>query len=292
MTHLEFDIGGFMAYSSTVYSSLMDSGHGSSISFNELSHHSDLLSVSSLDLPCPPPSCTALVPYSLSSPFHDPLKTPDRFFSFFEQKVHLQQDWKPDGVGGTELGFGASVYNSSIVLALFIESMALPRTRIRTAVEVEIKIGGEVNSRVREGSLVDKLGLELGCGPGLVSIVASMAGMRGVLATDGDMSSVQLAARNIRKNCEGLCIESQQLLWFVNLFGYSHDLCLCLSLPLVGGILSIFKMAWNLWEDFLRSLRLLRQKEQNRIIFSHLMYFLSSAVSHHSSHSSGGSLSI
>jgi hypothetical protein len=158
------------------------------------------------DSPCLlSPSCTALVPYSLSSPFHDSLKVQDRFFPFFQRTLHLEQDWKPDGTGGTSLGYGASVYNSSIVLASFIESMA-------TAEAEEAKVDRDGSRRTTE-VFVDKIAIEIGCGPALVSIVASMAGMKAVLATDGDTTSVQLAARNIAKNCEGLSIRSQQLLW-------------------------------------------------------------------------------
>ena len=68
--------------------------------------------------------CTDLVPYSLSSPFHDLLKVPERLFHIFSTDIVISQAWKPDGSGGTELGYGASVYHSSIVLAYFIESMA------------------------------------------------------------------------------------------------------------------------------------------------------------------------
>jgi hypothetical protein len=68
-------------------------------------------------------SCTDLVPYSMSNPFHDLLKVSQRLFHIFSSDILISQAWKPGGSGGTELGYGASVYNSSIVLAYFIESM-------------------------------------------------------------------------------------------------------------------------------------------------------------------------
>lgn len=65
--------------------------------------------------------CTDLVIFSLSSPYSDVLKVENRLFTIFNQNITLKQQWKPGGNGGTEIGFGASVYNSSIVLSYFIE---------------------------------------------------------------------------------------------------------------------------------------------------------------------------
>ena len=37
----------------------------------------------------------------------------------------MQQQWEKGGQGGTTIGFGASVYNCAIVLAYYIESIAI-----------------------------------------------------------------------------------------------------------------------------------------------------------------------
>jgi hypothetical protein len=78
---------------------------------------------------------TDLVPYSLSSPFHDLLKVSQRTFHIFSSDIVISQAWKPDGSGGTELGYGASVYHSSIVLAYFIESM---KSQFKDKIGVEL----------------------------------------------------------------------------------------------------------------------------------------------------------
>ncbi len=66
-----------------------------------------------------------LVVFSLASPFHDNLKSEERLFSFFGKVITLSQQWREGGRGGTALGFGASVYNCSIVLAKYLESHPL-----------------------------------------------------------------------------------------------------------------------------------------------------------------------
>lgn len=55
----------------------------------------------------------------------------------------------------------------------------------------------------------------IGCGPALVSIVASLIRMKFILVTDGDLDSIQLAQRNLEDNCRHLNnSKCQQLLWF------------------------------------------------------------------------------
>lgn len=46
--------------------------------------------------------------------------------------------------------------------------------------------------------------LELGCGPGLCSVVAGLTGASDVIATDGDVKSVELTALNISDNYTGV----------------------------------------------------------------------------------------
>ena len=74
----------------------------------------------------PPPSSSdalALVPFSLASPFADPLRLPSRRISIGCHTFCFRQAWAPDGRGGTgnaatgEYGFGASIYPAAICLA-------------------------------------------------------------------------------------------------------------------------------------------------------------------------------
>ena len=58
----------------------------------------------------------ALVPFKLSNNFHDPLRCEERLIDINGKYIRIKQSWKSDGKGGTEIGFGASVYNCSIVL--------------------------------------------------------------------------------------------------------------------------------------------------------------------------------
>ena len=66
-------------------------------------------------------SCTDLVIFTLSSPFSNNFLINERFFYLFNQNLFLYQNYKNDGLGGTKIGFGASIYNSSIILSYFIE---------------------------------------------------------------------------------------------------------------------------------------------------------------------------
>ena len=127
------------------------------------------------------------------------LTLPKRDFFFFHRKITIKQKWEPGGIyalnrlsyfmcitfrriigkGGTEIGFGASVYDSSIVMAEFLQEPVL--------VGVESHVAG-------------KSVVELGCGPGLNSIAATLARAAFVYCTDGDDASVELAHENFAEN--------------------------------------------------------------------------------------------
>lgn len=137
-----------------------------------------------------PSSSCALVPFSFRNPFHDALRDATRWFPLAGTRVRIDQGWKPDGRGGTSIGFGASVYDAAIMLSLYLEN--------------------------HKDDVFGKRVVELGCGPGLVGIAAAHCGAQCVVITDGDAASVALAQKNIELNglpsaaCE--CY-AQQYLW-------------------------------------------------------------------------------
>lgn len=93
---------------------------------------------------------TELVPFSMFNPYTEMLKLDKRLFRFHNDSISItmDQDWKPGGRGGTNIGFGASVYDCSIVLAYFLSLESISR---------EIK---------------GKTVIELGCGPAFASLAA------------------------------------------------------------------------------------------------------------------------
>lgn len=116
----------------------------------------------------------ALVPFSFRNPFHDALRDATRWFPIAAKRLRIDQGWKPDGRGGTSIGFGASVYDAAVLLALYLES--------------------------HKDDVLGKRVIELGCGPGLVGIAAAHCGAKSVVITDGDPASVALTQRNIELN--------------------------------------------------------------------------------------------
>ncbi|EQC39302.1 hypothetical protein SDRG_03507 [Saprolegnia diclina VS20] len=125
----------------------------------------------------------AIVPFSYASPFHATHLDPTRTFHFGDHAIVIQQQWKPDGRGGTNLGFGAHVYEAAILLSLTLPELVQ-------------------NKRV----------VELGCGTGLVSLAAAAFGASTVVATDGDPQSVALTQSNITNNSMGN-IDAKVHLW-------------------------------------------------------------------------------
>lgn len=124
---------------------------------------------------------TALVPYSIASPFAETVRLAERRVTLAfpgtaaPRELVFTQRYEDDGRGGTELGFGASVYGGAIALAWYISTRS-----------PELVAGRVV--------------VELGCGLGLVSLSAVAGGARRVVATDGDAGVVALAAEAARRN--------------------------------------------------------------------------------------------
>lgn len=138
-----------------------------------------------------PPSVStvcALVPFSFRSPFHDALRDATRWFPIAGKRIRVDQAWQSDGRGGTALGFGASVYDAAIALSLYL------------AAHRDLVIGNRV--------------IELGCGPGLVGVVAAHLEPKSVVITDGDPASVALTKRNIEVNeLPGDVCSAEEYLW-------------------------------------------------------------------------------
>jgi predicted nicotinamide N-methyase len=122
----------------------------------------------------------------------DGLSLDSRTFDFCRESIKIKQQWQADKRGGTDIGFGASVYNGAFVLSAYLES------------HPDLVKGKKL--------------IELGSGPGLCSIVAVKAGAKKVLCTDGDPISVALAQENIKANCSTKqvhrgVITSKKLYW-------------------------------------------------------------------------------
>ncbi|KAL3673378.1 hypothetical protein V7S43_001093 [Phytophthora oleae] len=133
-------------------------------------------------------SACALVPFSFRNPFHDALRDATRWFPIAGKRIRIDQAWQSDGKGGTALGFGASVYDAAIALSLYLAS----------------------HPDLVEGNRV----IELGCGPGLVGVVAAHLEPKSVVITDGDPASVALTQRNIQVNSlSGEVCTAEEYLW-------------------------------------------------------------------------------
>jgi predicted nicotinamide N-methyase len=102
-----------------------------------------------------------------------------------QQVVRIQQ--QTSGSGKT----GLAVWNSGLVLVRLLEALTE-----QGAIDWK-------NQRV----------LELGCGTGLVSIVASRLGSKSVLATDGNPDVVALTRSNVQLNQVQDTVQSEVLQW-------------------------------------------------------------------------------
>lgn len=78
------------------------------------------------------------------------LNADSRIFDLNGKLIRIKQEWKPDGRGGTGIGFGASIYDCSFVLLDYLQN----------------------NLHIIERKSV----LEIGCGTGFTSIAVAMLG--------------------------------------------------------------------------------------------------------------------
>eukprot|EP01038_Epipyxis_sp_PR26KG_P014532 gene14532-19511_t len=117
---------------------------------------------------------TDLVVYNASLPFVEKLTLPERLYSLVDDSdnngkeniIRIKQNYISDGKGGTKIGFGASLYDCSLVMIEYL--------------------------RMNSSVLKNKSVLEVGCG----------TGSKYVVATDGGEESVALSSTNILNNCE------------------------------------------------------------------------------------------
>jgi predicted nicotinamide N-methyase len=134
-------------------------------------------------------SSSELVIFSYSSPFTDKIREDKRFFTFFGQNVTMMQKWAPGGKGGSSIGFGCSVYDGSFLLAEYLERHAF-----------EFLLGKKI--------------VEIGSGPGLISVASSLGNADLVCCTDGDEIAVALAEENLKINCNKKTnFVTKRLLW-------------------------------------------------------------------------------
>ena len=59
----------------------------------------------------------AVAVWSANNPYFDEKRLERRLVTVGEHRIDVRQAWCDDGKGGTEIGYGAVVYNSAIVLA-------------------------------------------------------------------------------------------------------------------------------------------------------------------------------
>ncbi|CAN0003658.1 unnamed protein product [Ectocarpus sp. 12 AP-2014] len=124
----------------------------------------------------------ALVLHSYASPFTDQLQLNDRLFTIDGKLLKIQQAWKGDGKGGTDIGFGASVYPAAYVLAEYLE-----RHPYLVRGKRVIELGGCCAIPARAALFCSYLWMTL-------------QGAAEVCLTDGDEESLKLTQRNVTGN--------------------------------------------------------------------------------------------
>jgi hypothetical protein len=135
--------------------------------------------------PVPDEGALQVAVWSANNPYFDEKRLERRLLLVGEHRINIRQAWKPDGKGGTEIGYGAVVYPSAVVLADELREVALDGKRV----------------------------VELGAGHGFVSIAAAVLGAAQVVCTDGDEGSCSLAAVNVADNSVEGTVEVSRMLW-------------------------------------------------------------------------------
>ncbi|CAM9576635.1 unnamed protein product [Ectocarpus fasciculatus] len=125
----------------------------------------------------------ALVVHSYASPFTDQLQLRERLFTIDGKLLKIQQAWKGDGKGGTDIGFGASVYPAAYVLAEYLE-----RHPYLVRGKRVIELGGCCAIPPTSCALL------------LLYHWMTLRGAAEVCLTDGDEESLKLAQKNVTDN--------------------------------------------------------------------------------------------
>lgn len=136
----------------------------------------------------------AIVVFKHEANWSEALKIDVRVITLFGKDMKFRQRWKPDGKGGSDIGFGASIYPACILLTAFLETN---------------EYGGK-------GYVEGKRVLELGCGLGLGGVGCVLSGAKEVFATDGDGTLLELIRENAEANLNAREIRKlkvRRLLW-------------------------------------------------------------------------------
>lgn len=140
-----------------------------------------LTALASSSIAASPVQSSALVAFSYSGQEHKrTFLSKNRVFEFPKLKrrrVKIEQEYKKDGAG-----LGSAVWDGAFVLSDYLQ-------------------GAE--------ALQGKCVVEIGCGLGLVSIVAANSGAKRVIATDGDTKLFTMLKRNIINNTDAEIINSE-----------------------------------------------------------------------------------
>ena len=114
--------------------------------------------------------------------------------------INIQIQQESVGPGKT----GLAVWNSALLLGRLLEALALANTDATTSNNNSNGNNPDDDASLSSSSprffLRNQQVVEIGCGTGLVSIMASLLGAKSVWATDGNPAAVALTASNFKRN--------------------------------------------------------------------------------------------